>query len=139
MFAVRSGAARWAMPTCVTSCSMGGMISLYALCEYPSVFGGAAALSTHWVGRPSAWGSPEKLQNDVFPLAAFVYLRKNLPRSGSHRLYMDHGTTGLDAIGKDLGYTPMQWQSQVFEGTGHSEPDWAARADIPLTFLLSRD
>ena len=130
--------------------SMGGMISLYALCEYPDVFGGAAALSTHWVGRPSAWGSPEKLQNDVFPLAAGGYLRKNLPRPGSHRLYMDHGTTGLDAIygvhqafvdaiGKDLGYTPMQWQSRVFEGTGHSEPDWAARVEIPLTFLLSRD
>lgn len=130
--------------------SMGGMISLYALCEYPHVFGGVAALSTHWVGHPSAWGAPEKLQNDVMPLAALNYLRANLPKPGSHRIYMDHGTVGLDAIygkhqievdgmGKELGYTASNWQSRVFDGTGHSEPDWAARVDIPLTFLLSKD
>ena len=29
---------------------MGGLISLYALTEYPEVFGGAACLSTHWIG-----------------------------------------------------------------------------------------
>ena len=130
--------------------SMGGMISLYALCEYPNIFGGVAALSTHWVGRPGAWGSPERLQNDVFPMAAFGYLRENLPRPGSHRLYMDHGTTGLDAIYgkhqvkvdgivKALGYTASQWQSRVFEGTGHSETDWAERVEIPLGLLLSKD
>lgn len=130
--------------------SMGGMISLYALCEYPNIFGGVAALSTHWVGRPSAWGSPEKLQNDGFPQATFGYLRENLPRPGSHRIYMDHGTTGLDAIygkhqvkvdgiAKAWGYTASHWQSRVFEGTGHSETDWAARVEIPLGFLLSKD
>ncbi len=128
--------------------SMGGMISLYALCEYPGVFGGVAALSTHWVGRPSAWGTPEQLQNEVFPLAAFTYLRGNLPRPGSHRIYIDHGTTGLDAIygkhqiqvdaiGRDLGYAADNWNSRVFEGTGHSETDWAARVEIPLIFLLT--
>ena len=130
--------------------SMGGMISLYALCEYPQVFGGVASLSSHWVGRPSAWGVPDQLQNDVMPLAALTYLRTKLPKPGSHRMYMDHGTAGLDAIyakhqievdglGKVLGYTVSNWQSRVFEGTGHSEPDWAARVDIPLTFLLSKD
>jgi enterochelin esterase-like enzyme len=130
--------------------SMGGMISLYALCEYPHVFGGVAGLSTHWVGRPPAGGAPEKQHKDVMPLAALNYLRANLPKPGSHRIYMDHGTIGLDAIygkhqievdgiGKALGYTASNWQSRVFDGTGHSEPDWAARVDIPLTFLLSKD
>ncbi|CAM5180683.1 alpha/beta hydrolase-fold protein [Alishewanella longhuensis] len=28
--------------------SMGGLISWYAQTQYPQVFGGAAALSTHW-------------------------------------------------------------------------------------------
>ena len=130
--------------------SMGGMISLYALCEYPKVFGGAAALSTHWVGRPSAWGSPDQLQNDVWPLAALTYLRANLPKPGAHRIYMDHGTTGLDAIygkhqilvddlAKAMGYSAANWLSRVFDGTGHSEADWAARVDIPLSYLLSKD
>ena len=39
--------------TFVAGSSMGGLISFYALCEYPQVFGGAAALSTHWVGKPT--------------------------------------------------------------------------------------
>lgn len=29
---------------------MGGLISLYALNEYPKVFGGAVCLYTHWIG-----------------------------------------------------------------------------------------
>jgi enterochelin esterase-like enzyme len=134
--------------TFVMGSSMGGMISLYALCEYPQVFGGVAAMSTHWVGKPGVWGPPEKLQNASLPLAAFTYLRTHLPKPGVHRIYMDHGTTGLDAvygthqvfvdeIFREAGYNEAQWQSRVFEGTGHSEADWSARLDIPLTFLLA--
>ena len=33
--------------TFIAGSSMGGLISLYALCEYPEVFGGAACLSSH--------------------------------------------------------------------------------------------
>ena len=33
--------------TFVMGSSMGGLISLYALCEYPDVFGGAGCVSTH--------------------------------------------------------------------------------------------
>ena len=134
--------------TVLMGSSMGGLISVYALCEYPQVFGGAAALSTHWVGRPGMWGTPDKLQNATLPLAAFAYLRQNLPRPIQHKLYFDHGTTGLDAvygvhqafvdeIGKELGYTSSLWHSQVFEGTGHTENDWAARVGIPLQYLLA--
>ncbi|HZX29035.1 MAG TPA: alpha/beta hydrolase-fold protein, partial [Telluria sp.] len=42
--------------------SMGGLISLYGLVEYPDVFGGAACLSTHWTG-------PGQNGNARFPLA----------------------------------------------------------------------
>ena len=34
--------------TLVMGSSMGGMISAYAIAEYPDVFGGAACLSTDW-------------------------------------------------------------------------------------------
>ena len=36
--------------TFIAGSSMGGLISMYAICEYPLVFGGAACLSTHWPG-----------------------------------------------------------------------------------------
>lgn len=34
--------------TNVMGSSMGGLMSLYAICEYPHIFGGAGCLSTHW-------------------------------------------------------------------------------------------
>lgn len=134
--------------TFVMGSSMGGLISLYTLCEYPDVFGGAAGLSTHWVGRPGAWGYPDKVQNASMPLAAFNYLQKYLPHPGKHRIYMDHGTTELDSLYgvhqalvdqlfKDRGYSASDLSSRVFVDTGHSEKDWAARVEIPLRFLLA--
>ena len=36
--------------TAIMGSSMGGLISMYALCEYPTIFGKAACLSTHWIG-----------------------------------------------------------------------------------------
>jgi enterochelin esterase-like enzyme len=125
--------------TFIMGSSMGGLISVYALSEYPQVFGGAACLSTHWVGSFEP--------NAALPLAAFNYLQARLPDPATHRLYMDHGTTELDAlyapyqvfidqIARDRGYTAANSQSRVFEGTGHNERAWAARLDEVLPFLL---
>lgn len=68
--------------TFIMGSSMGGLISLYALCEYPQVFGGAGCLSTHW---PAGDG------------VMIEYLRTALPDAGTHTLYFDHGTETLDA------------------------------------------
>ncbi len=125
--------------TFIMGSSMGGLISIYAMNEYPHVFGGAAGLSTHWVGSREA--------NSHLPLAAFSYLRDKLADPATHRLYMDHGTTELDAlyapyqafinqIVKDRGYTAANSLSLVFEGTGHNERAWAARLETPLLFLM---
>ena len=133
--------------TFVVGSSMGGLIALYALCEYPQVFGGAAALSAHWVGIPTAWG-PERLRNAALPLAMLNYLALQLPGAGRHRLWVDRGTDELDslyapalALFDDLlherGYTDGDGVTRVFEGAGHSERDWAARLDEPLQFLLA--
>ena len=125
--------------TFVMGSSMGGLISIYAMNEYPQVFGGAAGVSTHWVGIHRA--------NHALPLAAFNYLRDHLAPPDGRRLYMDHGTTELDAlyapyqafvneIVRDRGYTARDSLVRVFEGTGHNERAWAARLEIPLQFLL---
>ncbi len=133
--------------TAVMGSSMGGLISLYALTEYPQVFGAAAAVSTHWVGLPTAWGT-ERLRNGLLPLAAFEHLRDALPPPGRHRIWMDRGTADLEALYaphqafadelmRSLGWRLPDFASRVFEGTGHNERDWAARAEQPLRHLLA--
>jgi enterochelin esterase-like enzyme len=126
--------------TFVMGSSMGGLISLYALCEYPQVFGGAAAMSTHWIGSATA--------NATIPLAFLTYLRDRLPDPATHRLWMDIGTAELDAnyvihqpvaerVARDRGYDDRTMTSRIFPGAGHNERAWAARLDLPFAFLLA--
>lgn len=125
--------------TFVMGSSMGGLISVYAMSEYPQVFGGAAGLSTHWPGT----GKP----NAALPLAAFNYLHRKLPAPQGHKLYQDHGGVGLDAlyapyqvfidqIVRDRGYTDANYLSKVYPQDDHNEKAWAARLELPLVFLL---
>ena len=125
--------------TFIMGSSMGGIISLYAISEYPQVFGAAACLSTHWIGSFEA--------NTAIPLATFQYFRDHLPDPATHRIYMDRGTTELDALYpvhqsfanvllREKGYSDANFQTLVFDGAGHNEADWASRLDFPLTFLL---
>ncbi|MDX2183991.1 MAG: alpha-amylase family glycosyl hydrolase [Gemmatimonadaceae bacterium] len=121
--------------TMVMGSSMGGLISLYAMSEYPNVFGAAAALSTHW---PAADG------------AVIEYLAQHLPPPTTHRLYMDRGSATLDAsyppyqvradaMARARGYVEgPRFTTRVFEGADHSERAWRERLTIPLTFLLGR-
>lgn len=126
--------------TSVMGSSMGGLISMYAICEYPEVFGAAACLSTHWIGK---WDDTD----NPIPNALLDYMRSHLPGPHSHRLYFDHGTTGIDALYplhqervdalmSARGFTPQNWVTRVFDGAGHDETDWNNRLRIPLTFLI---
>lgn len=119
--------------TLVMGSSMGGLISLYALEQYPHVFGGAGCLSTHW---PAGGDS---LVDD---------LAGHLPAPGAHRLYFDYGTATLDAQYEPFqqrmdghlvaaGYTrDADWMTRKCEGAEHNEAAWRARVDVPLRFLL---
>ena len=69
--------------------SMGGLISCYALCEYPERFGGAACLSTHWIGHFE--------RNTEVPSAALAYLGEKLPAPARVKLWMGRGDQELDA------------------------------------------
>ncbi|MEP3890750.1 MAG: alpha/beta hydrolase-fold protein [Hellea sp.] len=119
--------------TSIMGSSMGGLISLYAISEYPDVYGGAANISTHF---PLADG---KLIN---------YFKERLPDPETHRLYFDYGTLTLDynyegyqnrmdAALVKAGYVRgTNWTTRKFEGHDHSERSWRNRVHVPLIFLL---
>jgi enterochelin esterase-like enzyme len=121
--------------TFIMGSSMGGLISLYALCEYPHVFAGAGCLSTHWpVGR-ELW---------------VTYLRQALPKPGNHKFYFDFGTEALDAeyeqyqvqvdaVFRQAGFRAgVDWVTRKFPGDDHSERAWRGRVHIPLAFLFGQ-
>ncbi|CAN5850949.1 alpha/beta hydrolase-fold protein [soil metagenome] len=127
--------------TFIAGSSMGALISLYAICEYPRVFFGAACLSTHWPGSLLHY-------SDDIPLAFIDYLQNHLPDPEMHRIYFDYGTEALDSrykkyqkmvdkLMKEQGYKKANWLTQEFPGADHSERSWSKRLQIPLTFLLS--
>lgn len=129
--------------TFVMGSSMGGLMSMYAISEYPQVFGGAACISTHWVGAMP-------MDNNPYPDAIFKYMEANLPQAGQHKLYFDYGNKTLDehypqyaprvdAILKQKGYTEDNAKNLFFEGADHSENSWNARLDQPLLFLLGNN
>lgn len=128
--------------TFIAGSSMGGLISIYAICEYPDVFGGAGCLSTHWTGTYSK-------KNNPIPNAFMNYLKRNLPSPMTHKIYFDYGDQTLDALYESYqlevndimrakGYGPENWMTKKFPGADHSEQSWSARLDIPLEFLLGR-
>ena len=135
-FSTRTDAAH----TFIAGSSMGGLISMYAICEYPEVFGGAACLSTHWPGI-------FKAENNPVPAVFFDYLKNHLPGPKNHKFYFDYGDQTLDAlypnlqkqvdvIMKEKGYSGKNWITRFFPGENHSEDAWKKRLNIPFEFLL---
>lgn len=128
--------------TCIMGSSMGGLISLYAYCEYPEVFGRAACLSTHWTGIFSNVSNP-------IPDALLAYLDQHLPEGGAGgRMYFDLGTETLDTLYlphqmrvdsliSKRDYSRNQIRTRIFKGHKHDEASWASRLNIPLSFLLN--
>ena len=121
--------------TAIMGASMGGLISLYAICEYPEVFGYAGCLSTH------------------FPIANGIvleYMKENLPDPENHKIYFDYGTETLDAqyepyqlkadaIMQENGWERNKnWMTKKFEGHDHSEMAWRSRVHVPLEFFFGR-
>jgi enterochelin esterase-like enzyme len=135
--------------TAIMGSSMGSLISLYAIDEYPQIFGAAGMMSTHWplFMTPEGKSVPQD-EYETVSSAFERYLAPALPDPKTHRLYFDHGTETLDAIYKQYqdrvdtvvarrGYEPgVNWLTRSFPGQKHNEISWASRVDIPLEFLL---
>jgi predicted alpha/beta superfamily hydrolase len=119
--------------TMVMGSSMGGLISLYALTEFPDVFGGAGCFSTHW---PIMHG------------LTIPYLQADLPIPGKHKIYFDYGTGGfdaeyepyqlaVDAVMCEKGYAHgVDWLTRRAPGADHHESAWRSRLHVALRFLL---
>ena len=125
--------------TYIGGSSMGGLISMYAVCEYPDVFAGALCLSTHW---------PISLQNDTPEAAQAIidYFAGHLPKG--KRWYFDYGTEGLDqfyapyqqqidSILMAAGYQSGQdWMTQAYPGHDHNERFWRERVHVGLRGVI---
>ena len=135
--------------TVIMGSSMGALISLYAIDEYPQLFGGAGMMSTHWplFLKPDGQSVSEQ-EYEVVSSAFERYLAPALPDPRTHKLYFDHGSETLDAIYARYqdrvdavvarrGYRQgVNWLTRSFPGQKHNEISWASRVDIPLQFLL---
>ncbi len=133
--------------TAIVGSSMGGLISLYAIAEYPQIFGMAGCVSTHW---PLI--DPIKAdENRADITAAWTrYLTDRLgPPAGRH-IWFDHGDqtldqyygawqTKIDATLINVGWQPQRdFETRSYPGTAHEENAWAARLDEIFGWLLGR-
>ena len=129
--------------TAVMGSSMGGLISMYAISEYPDIFGQAACMSTHWPGI--TWAMSE----DV-PESFLSYMRDHLPSPKTHRLYFDLGDQTLDQyypplqaavdqLVQQLGYDETNWLTVYDKGAAHKEDDWKKRLPIAFKFLFGKE
>ena len=130
--------------TFIAGSSMGGLISLYALCEYPEVFGGAACLSSH---LSMAYLDVCK-DSDAMAEGFLNYVSDNMPDKETTRIYMDYGLDGYDAaygpyqqrmdsLFRAKGWDEDHYRSLSFEGQDHRESFWAQRLPGALTFLVA--
>ena len=131
--------------TYIMGSSMGGLISLYAMAEYPDTFSRAAAVSIHW-----PLTEPEGAMAQQADAAMQAYLGTSGLDKTRQTIWFDHGTETLDAAYpphaaameawfRARGWTESQAMFRAYPGTDHSEGAWAARADDILAFLLAED
>jgi len=121
--------------------SMGGLISLYAICRYPNIFGAAGCISTHWPILT-------KVKDPNLFLNFYSWLPKHLPNDRQHRIYFDHGNVNLDSIYapyqtkvdelfRNNGFDEDLWSSMYIEGAVHNEASWSKRFPSVLKFVLA--
>ena len=138
--------------TFIMGSSMGGLISLYAIGEYPQVFGGAGCLSSHWpLPLLGADGMTPVLPREPVVAAWTTWLdaasararhgaavvrswrptpRRLLRPLSRHRIDAQMVARGPQAPG-------ATFISRAFPGASHNETAWAARIDQPLAYLLA--
>ncbi|OYY68113.1 alpha/beta hydrolase [Sphingomonas sp. 28-63-12] len=131
--------------TAIMGSSMGALISLYAIAEYPGVFGLAACVSTHW---PLVNPLLSDSRRGELRAAWDQYLTDHLGPPNGRRIWFDHGDQTLDGFygpwqtAADVTLMRIGWQPQrdfetrSYPGAAHEENAWAARLDEIFGWLL---
>lgn len=126
--------------TYIAGSTMGALISLYALAEYPDVFGGVACISADW----SLLFESKSFSDD----RVIRYLEDKLPKAGSNRFYFYESVTNTDKYKESLqlqvdeilhgkGYIHgFNWQAKKIPGASYDENTWQVRVNSMLEFLL---
>ena len=136
--------------TFVMGASMGGLVSLYLLKEYPDVFGACGCVSSHlsWSEQMLEW----YMGRDYQGADATPYIVRDIESgariSAGVRLYLDYGTDGLDAAYAAPHGVVKAWlidngleedkdfRIREFAGAGHNEAAWRVRVEDQLAWLL---
>ena len=87
----------------IIGASMGGLSALNMSIENPEIFGFVGCISTHWVGiKISEYlilPFRMKISGDESTTKAIQqYIKNNVNKLSSQKLYFDHGTVGLDSL-----------------------------------------
>ena len=115
--------------TALLGSSLGGLVSFYIGRRNPAVFGKLAALSS------SFWWNNQALTQQVEASTTKVAVN----------VYLDAGTSGdglpettrmRDALVADGHVQGQDLFYYVAQGAGHNEASWAARLNLPLTYLF---
>ena len=90
----------------IIGASMGGLSALNMSIENPEIFGFVGCISTHWVGiKISEYlilPFRMKISGDESTTKAIQqYIKNNVGKLSSQKLYFDHGTVGLDSLYKN--------------------------------------
>ncbi len=114
--------------------SMGGLSTLYAGIQRPEQMSALLALSPHWT-----IGGNRLVERTI----------EELPKPGTHKVWMSRGTKSLDAdykpfqeladrLMKEKGYRiGHDFATKVYEKTSHNERSWASYLDQVMKFWLS--
>jgi enterochelin esterase-like enzyme len=127
--------------TYMAGSSMGGLISMYAMCKYPEKLKGIACLSTHW---PLVFDTTDKR---IFTALQIYFSGKLKDIRKCSRIYMSRGDKTLDSwypyfqdqMDEVFMHTlkdKKNWISEVFPGDDHSEKSWMKQLPGALEFIM---
>ena len=103
----------------IIGASMGGLSALNMSIENPEIFGFVGCISTHWVGiKISEYlilPFRMKISGDESTRKAIEqYIKNNVDKLSSQKIYFDHGTVGLDSLYEN----PQNKINKILEDSG---------------------